>query len=243
MTFLLDRFGEHPQSLGPWLAERGLFHEALSFFSMEAAEERPELFGPWLPVLLHLGPEGNEKRHEERLKKAARLLVDVKEMMPETRRNLFAAVLLQVRGSREGVRKLFRKSFAEAKSLPTEQRRRFLDVLALEALTSGERGFALEVMRKRFADGIGEDAPYEACERYFIATMMNKRTVEGLAIAEQIEACFPAEFAVRNNVAYLKLLLNRDDPPCRLFEPPWLWPGCAPAKQRRPWSRLPKEVL
>jgi hypothetical protein len=74
MTFLLDRFGEHPQSLGPWLAERGLFHEALSLFSMEAAEERPELFGPWLPVLLHPGPEGNEKRHEERLKKAARLL-------------------------------------------------------------------------------------------------------------------------------------------------------------------------
>jgi tetratricopeptide (TPR) repeat protein len=206
MTLLLERFGKRPELLGPWLAERGLFDEALGLFSMNKAKERPELFGPWFAVLLHPSPEGRD----ERLKKAGRLLVDAKGMMSEARHNLFGAVLLRVRGSREGMRKLFRKSFAEAESLPTEKHRRFLDVLALEALTSGERGFALEVMRKRFADGIGEDVPYEACERYFLAIMMNKMTEEGLAIAEQIEARFPAEFAAGNNVAYLKLLLNRD---------------------------------
>jgi len=172
---------------------------------LKKAEERPELFGPWLAVLLHPSPEGRE----ERLKKAGRLLVDATGMMPEARRNLLGAVLLRVRGSREGMRKLFRKSFAEAESLPMEKRNGFLDVLAFEALTSGERDFALKVMRERFAGGIGEDAPYEACERYFLATMMNKRTVEGLAIAEQVERRFPAQFAARNNVAYLKLLLKR----------------------------------
>ncbi len=206
MKLLLDRFGKRPEILGPWLAGRGLFDEAQVLFSMKKAKERPELFGPWLAVLLHPSPEGRA----ERLKKAGRLLVDAKEMLPEARRNLLGAVLLRVRGSREGMRKLFRKSFAEAESLPVDKRRGFLDVLAFEALTSGERDFALKVMRERFAGGIGEDAPYEACERYFLATMMNKRTVEGLAIAEQVERRFPAQFAARNNVAYLKLLLKRN---------------------------------
>ena len=206
ITLLLDRFGEHPEILGPWLAERGFLPEALSLFSMEKAKDRPGLFGTWLAVLLHDSPEGRGKR----LYDAGRLLEDAKGMMPEARRTLLDAVLLRVRGSREEMRKLFRKSFVESKSLPMEKRSGFLDVLALEALTSGERDFALEVMRKRFADGIGEDAPYEACERYLLATMTKKRTAEGLAIAEQVERRFPAQFAVRNNVAYLKLLLNRD---------------------------------
>jgi hypothetical protein len=206
MTLLLERFGKRPELLGPWLAERGLFDEALGLFSMNKAKERPELFGPWFAVLLHPSPEGREGR----LKKAGRLLEDAKGMMPEARRNLLGAVLLRIRGSREGMRKLFRKSFAESESLPTEKRSGFLDVLALEALTSGERDFALEVMGERFVGGIGEDAPYEACERYFLATIMNKNTVAGLAIAEQVERRFPAQFAARNNVAYLKLLLNRD---------------------------------
>jgi hypothetical protein len=206
MALLLDRFGERPELLGPWLAERGFFPVALSLFSMEKAKERYELFGSWLTVLLHPSSEGRD----ERLKKAVRLLVDAKEMMPEARRTLLGAIVLRVHGKREGMRKLFRKSFAESESLPTEKRSGFLDVLAFEALTSGERDFALKVMRERFADGIGEDTPYEACERYFLATIMNKRTEEGLAIADQIEQRFPAQFAVRNNVAYLKLLLKRN---------------------------------
>jgi hypothetical protein len=210
MTLLVDRFGKRPEVLGPWLAERGLFPEALSLFSMEKAKERPELFGSWLTVLLHPGLAGNEKRHEEHLKKAARLLVDAKGMMPEARRTLLGAIVLRVHGKREGMRKIFRKSSAESESLSTEKRSGFLDVLAFEALTSGERDFALKVMRERFADGIGEDTPYEACEHYFLASIMNKRAEEGLAIAEQIEQRFPAQFAVRNNVAYLKLLLKRN---------------------------------
>ena len=206
VKLLLDRFGKRPEVLGPWLAGRGFFDEALGLFSMEAAKERPELFGPWLAVLLHPSPEGRE----ERLKKAGRMLVDANGMMPEARRNLLGAIVLRASGSREGMRKLFRKSFAETKSLPVDKRRGFLDVLAFEALTSGERDFALKVMRKRFAGGIGEDAPYEVCELYFLTTVMNKGTVEGLAVAEQVERRFPAQFAVRNNVAYLKLLLKRD---------------------------------
>jgi predicted Zn-dependent protease len=206
MTVLLDRFGKRPALLGPWLAGRGLFDEALSLFSVNKAKERPELFSPWLGVLLHPSPQGRE----ERLKKAGRLLVGAKGMMPEARHYLLGAILLRVRDSREGMRKLFRKSFAESESLPVEKRSGFLDVLAFEALISGERDFALKVMEKRFTDGIGEDAPYEACERYFLATIMNKRTEEGLAIAEQIKRRFPAQFAVRNNVAYLKLLLKRN---------------------------------
>lgn len=206
MTVLLDRFGKRPALLGPWLAERGLFDEALSLFSVNKAKERPELFGPWLEVLLHPSPQSRE----ERLKKASRLLVGAKGMMPEARHYLLEAILLRVRDSREEMRKLFRKSFAESESLPVEKRSGFLDVLAVEALISGERDFALKVMEKRFTDGIGEDAPYEACERYFLATIMNKRTEEGLAIAEQIKRRFPAQFAARNNVAYLKLLLKRN---------------------------------
>ena len=206
LKLLLDRFGKRPEVMGPWLAGRGLFDEAQGLFSMKKAKERPELFGPWLAVLLHPSPEGRE----ERLKKAGRLLVDAKGLMPEARRILLGAVLLRVRGSREGMRKLLRKSFEEAESLPKDELWGFLDVLAFEALTSGEVDLALKVMQERFAGGIGEDAPYEACERYFMATMMNKRTVEGLAIAEQVERYFPAQFAARNNLAYLKLLLKKD---------------------------------
>jgi len=206
MTVLLDRFGKRPALLGPWLAGRGLFDEALSLFSMNKAKERPELFGPWFAVLLHPSPEGRD----ERLKKAGRLLVDAKGMMPEARRTLLGAILLRVRDSREGMRKLFRKSFAESESLPVEKRSGFLDVLAFEALISGERDFALKVMEKRFTDGIGEDASYEVCERYFLATIMNKRTLAGFEIAKQIERRFPAQFAAMNNLAYLELLLKRD---------------------------------
>ncbi|MBU61926.1 MAG: hypothetical protein CMI26_05440 [Opitutae bacterium] len=205
MTLLVDRFAKRPEVLGPWLAERGLFPEALSLFSMEKAKERPELFGSWLTVLLHPSP----KVRNERLNKAGRLLVDAKGMMSEARRTLLGAIVLRVHGKLEGMRKFFRKSFAESESLPVEKRSGFLDVLAFEALISGERDFAIKVMEKRFTDGIGEDAPYEVCERYFLATIMNKRTEEGLAIAEQIEQRFPSQFAVRNNVAYLNLLLKR----------------------------------
>ena len=206
MTLLLNRFGKRPELLGPWLAERGLFEKALALFSMKNAKERPELFVPWFSVLLHPSP----REREGRLEKADRLLVDSRGMMPEARRNLFEAIVLRLRGSREEMQKLLKKSFVEAESLPDHELWGFLDVLAFESLISGERDFALKVMRERFAGGIGEDVPYEACERYFLATIMNKRTAEGLAIAEQVEKRFPSQFAARNNLAYLKLLLKRD---------------------------------
>ena len=108
------------------------------------------------------------------------------------------------------MRKLFVVALTEAQNLPVEKRGPFLDVLARQSLASGERDLALQVLKERFADEIGDDVPYEACERYFIATVLNKQVEEALAIAKQVEQRFPAQFAARNNHAYLKLLLGQD---------------------------------
>ena len=86
----------------------------------------------------------------------------------------------------------------------------FLDALARQCLASGERELATKVLRKRFAGGIGENVPYRSCERYFIVTVANKQVDEALQIAKQVEQRYPAQFAARNNHAYLKLLVRKE---------------------------------
>ena len=206
LKLLLDKYGNQPELLGPWLANRERFEQAASLFSLEQAKERPELFDPWLAVLMHRDP----RRRTQRLKRVEEILKQADAMMPEARRALFGAILLRERGDREGMRKLFKLALTKSGNLTVEKRGPFLDALAIQSLASGERDFSLQVLKERFAGGIGENVPYEACERYFIATVANKEVVEALAIAEQVMERYPAQFAARNNLAYLKLLLSSD---------------------------------
>ena len=41
-------------------------------------------------------------------------------------------------------------------------------------------------------------------------TVLNKQVEEALQIAKQVEQCYPAQFAARNNHAYLKLLVREE---------------------------------
>ncbi|MFP6899581.1 MAG: hypothetical protein VCA36_01475, partial [Opitutales bacterium] len=203
---LMQRHQRRPELLGPWLAGRNLHDKALSLFSMELLRTRPELFGPWFSILLHPAPA----RRMERLQVAGQLVVDAKGLIAEARRDLYGAALLRVHGKQEESRLMFEQALVEEGALPMDERNGFLDALAREALAAGELDFALKALRKRFAEGISEEDPYPACERYFFAAILNKETEEALAIAEQIEKRFPAEIAAQNNLAYLNLLLERN---------------------------------
>jgi hypothetical protein len=206
LQILLKKYGNQPELLGPWLANRGRIEIAANMFSLGIAEQRPELFDPWLAILMNREPTGRAKR----LKQVEEILKQTDGMMPEARRMLFGAILLRERGDREGMRNLFGLSLIEAKQLPSEKKGPFLDALARQCLLSGERKLALQALKERFADGIGEKVPYEACERFFIATVASKQMEEALAIAKQVKQRYPAQFAARNNLAYLKLLLGRE---------------------------------
>ncbi len=203
---LRKKHGKEPELLGAWLAQRGRLKEANSLFSMKQVEERPELIHDWLGVLMNRSPINRD----DRLKEAKSILNEAEGMVPEEDRLLLKAILHREEGNPASMRKQFELAFAEASSLSMEDREEFLDRLAKLSLVSNELEIATRVLQERFSNGIGENVPYEACERYFIVSVLNKEVSEALAIAKQVEQRYPAQFAARNNLAYLKLLTKSD---------------------------------
>lgn len=201
---VLTQFRQWPEELSQWLADRNYFEESLGLFDLEKAQAEPVLFEAWLRMLLH----PSSSLSNLRTNRATTVLEHARNHLEQTKYWLFSALLAKRKGIRPEVETSCGRAFIAAKRETGDKRNDALETVAFESLAMQLPSLSLEAAQARFANGIDEEASYGACQTYFIAKLANKRARDALAVAEQIAELFPFEWAARNNMLHLQLVLQ-----------------------------------
>tara|TARA_Y100001968_G_scaffold297844_1_gene307258 strand:- start:260 stop:2020 length:1761 start_codon:yes stop_codon:yes gene_type:complete len=198
------QFEEWPVELSQWLADRNYFEEALRLFDLEKARAKPSLFNAWFRVLLN--PSASLSVGDKGL--AADLLVEAEAHLDKTTYLLFKGLVAFRHGPRSKAEAYCQQALAAAQQEIEGKRNVALETVAFQTLAMRMPALALESTRYRFAEGLGDEDSYGACQTYFIANLANKRSRDALSVAEGIVERFPSEWAARNNMLYLQLVLQ-----------------------------------